>query len=81
MRYADVMSFRASVIAGRLVLDEETDLPEGTVVDLVMDDEGDSLDAAERAALEQALQSAHRDVPDGRTRPASDLLRELRARR
>jgi hypothetical protein len=75
------MSVRATVTAGRLVLDEETDLPEGTVLDLVLDDEGDSLDESERAALERALQAAHRDAVDGRTRPASDLLRELRARR
>jgi hypothetical protein len=75
------MSVRATVTAGRLVLDEETDLPEGTVLDLVLDDEGDSLDEGERAALERALQDAHRDAVDGRTRPASDLLRELRPRR
>lgn len=75
------MSVRATVTAGRLVLDEETDLPEGTVLDLVLDDEGDSLDEGERAALERALQAAHLDAVDGSTRPASDLLRELRARR
>jgi hypothetical protein len=75
------MSIRAAVTAGRLVLNEETDLPEGTVLDLVLDDEGDSLDALERVALEQALQAAHRDALDGRTRPAADLLQELRARR
>lgn len=75
------MSIRATVTAGRLVLDEETNLPEGTVLDLVLDDEGDSLDELERAALEHALQAAHRDALDGRTRPAADLLRELRARR
>lgn len=81
LRYATGMSVRATVTAGRLVLDEETDLPEGTVLDLVLDDEGDSLDESERAALERALQAALRDAVDGRTRPASDLLRELRARR
>jgi len=75
------MSIRASVTAGRLVIDEETDLPEGTVLDLVLDDEGDSLDHAEHAALERALQEAHRDALDGRSRLADDLLRELRARR
>lgn len=75
------MPIRASVTAGRLVLDEETTLPEGTVLRLVLDDEGDSLDRGERAALELALQAAHLDALEGRTRPASELLRELRARR
>ena len=35
--------FRARVEKGRLVRDEPTTLPEGTVIDLVMDDEGDDL--------------------------------------
>lgn len=34
---------RARVEKGRLVLDEPTTLPEGTLVDLVVDDEGDDL--------------------------------------
>ena len=75
------MPIRASVTDGRLVLDEETNLPEGTVPRLVLDDEGDTLDRGERAALERTLQAAHRDTLEGRTRPASNLLRELRARR
>ena len=36
-------SLRARVQNGRLVLDEPTGLPDGTVVDLVADDEGDDL--------------------------------------
>ena len=75
------MSIRASVSAGRLIVDEKTDLPEGTVLDLVLDDEGDSLDEAEHAALEQALRASDDEALRGRVRPASDILRELRARR
>ncbi len=75
------MSIRASVTAGRLVVDQKTDLPEGTVLDLVLDDEGDSLDEGERAALERALRASQDDALLGRLRPASELLRELRARR
>lgn len=42
--YAEYMSqLRARVENGRLVLDEPTTLPEGTVIDLVADDEGDDL--------------------------------------
>ena len=38
-----MIPFRARVENGRLVLDEPTTLPEGTVIDLVADDEGDDL--------------------------------------
>jgi hypothetical protein len=75
------MSIRASVVAGRLVVDEPIDLPDGTVLDLVLDDEGDSLDDSERHALEEALVRAHQEAVAGRTRPASELLKELRSRR
>jgi hypothetical protein len=75
------MSIRASVTAGRLVVDEKLDLPEGTVLDLVLDDEGDSLDEAERAALEGALVASHAATQRGELRPAADVLRKLRARR
>jgi hypothetical protein len=75
------MSIRASVVAGRLVVDEQTDLPEGTVLDLVLDDEGDNLDEAERAALREALSRSHHQALAGQTREASEILRTLRSRR
>ena len=42
---------RARVQKGRLVLDEPTKLPEGTVIELVADDGGDDLTEQERRAL------------------------------
>jgi len=63
---------------GRLVLDEPTELPEGTVVSLVADDEGDDLTDAERRALHEALSASWQSVEAGRVRPASDILDELR---
>jgi hypothetical protein len=72
---------RARVEKGRLVLDEPTTLPEGTVVDLVLDDEGDDLTDEERRALHDALSSAARSAETGRLRPASKILDELRQRR
>lgn len=72
---------RAHVQKGRLVLDEPTDLPEGTVVDLVADEEGDDLDDAERAALERAIAAASQSLKSGRGRPAEDVLRELPSER
>ena len=48
-------ALRARVEKGRPVLDEPRTLPEGTVVDLVVDDEGDELTSGERRALHEAL--------------------------
>lgn len=72
---------RAHVEKGRLVLDEPTTLPEGTVVDLVADDEGDDLTDEERRALHEALSASWKSAEEGRLRPASAILDELRQRR
>ena len=74
-------SLLARVEKGRLVLDEPTDLPEGTLVSLVADDEGDDLTDAERQALHEALSASWRSAEAGRVRPASAILDELRQRR
>lgn len=67
---------KAQVRGGRLVLDEPTDLPDGTEVELtpVLDDD---LDAEERRALESSLarsaaQLARNDLVD-----AAEVLRRL----
>jgi hypothetical protein len=72
---------RARVRNGRLVLDEPTTLPEGTVIDLVADDEGDDLTDEERRALHSALSASWNSAEAGRLRPASAILDELRRRR
>lgn len=72
---------RARVTGGRLILDEPTDLPEGTVLDLVVDDEGDDLDAAERASLDAAIVRAWEQVQSRSAIPAEDVLSDLRGRR
>ena len=72
---------RARVENGRLVLDEPTTLPEGTVVDLVADDEGDDLTNDERRALHDALLTSWRSAEAGGLQPASRILDELRRRR
>ena len=80
--YSRCMSpLRARVEKGRLVLDEATTLPEGTVVDLVADDDGDDLTEAERRALHEALSASWRSAEAGRLRPASAVVDELRQRR
>lgn len=60
-------------------MDEPTDLPEGTVLELVADDEGDDLDATERAALHDAIERAMDAARAGKVRPAADVLAELRS--
>jgi len=70
-------ALRARVTGGRLVLDIPTTLPEGTEVDLVVDDGGDDLDEDERAQLRQAIERGLEDARAGRTRPIEELLNEL----
>jgi len=71
---------RAQVKNGRLVVDEPTSLPEGTVLDLVVDDEGDDLDSSERALRDAALLKAWQQAQTGSGRPAQDLIQDLRRR-
>jgi hypothetical protein len=72
---------RARVEKGRLILDEPTTLPEGTVVDLVADDEGDNLTDEDRRVLHAALEHSWESARAGSVRPASEILDELRSRR
>jgi hypothetical protein len=78
--YCDDMTFKARVKAGRLVVDEPTDLPEGTEVELLPLDPGDWLDEEDRAALHKALSDSEEDVKAGRLVDADAILRELRSR-
>jgi hypothetical protein len=72
------MTLKARVRKGRLVVDEPTDLPEGTEIELLPMDPGDWLDDDDRAALHRALVASGADVEAGRTTDANEVLRELR---
>lgn len=72
---------RARVQNGRIQLDEPTTLREGTVIDLVADDEGDDLTVQERQALHEALSASSKSAEAGRLRPAAEILSALRKRR
>lgn len=74
------MTLKARVKAGRLVVDEPTNLPEGTEVELLPLDPGDWLDEHDRAALHKALLESEEDVKAGRLVDADVVLRELRSR-
>jgi len=75
------MAVRAHVKRGRLVVDEPTTLPDGTVLDLVVDDEGDDLDAREREALHAAIARSWDEAKAGKVRPSAQVIRELKKRR
>ena len=80
MCYLDSVTLKARVKAGRLVVDEPTDLAEGTEVELFALDPGDWLDDAGRAALHRALADSEQDVKAGRLVDADVVLRQLRSR-
>ena len=74
-------TLKARVEKGRLVMNEPTELPEGTEVELVMADEVDDfadMDPEDRAALEESLRVSEEQIARGETRPASEILDRLR---
>lgn len=74
------MTIKARVTAGRLVVDEPTDLPDGTELELLLLDPGDWMDEADRAALHEALGQSAADVAAGRLVDATEILKALRSR-
>lgn len=70
-------TLRAEVKNGRLVLDEPTSLPEGTVLELAVAEPEDELDPEERAALHKALAESWQSAQAGRLRPVERLLEDL----
>ena len=65
---------------GRLVLDEPTDLPEGTELELVVDDEAVALTPAELRELDERLVRAERSIRAGRGIPGDEVFAKLRSR-
>lgn len=70
---------KAHVHNGRLVLDEPTDLPEGTEVELMRVD--DDFDPEERARLLQAIEKGAEDFERGDHMDGFEFVTQLRARR
>ncbi len=82
-RYTDAMvSIKARVQDGRIVVDEATDLPDGTEVELVavMDHSEDALGSSDRTAVEHALTQAAADIAEGRLVDGDEVLERLQAR-
>jgi hypothetical protein len=72
-------TLKAQVRGGRLVLDEPTELPEGSEVELVLADDGDDLDDADRADLLESLDRGAAQLRAGRGIDADEALARLRA--
>jgi hypothetical protein len=73
----------AQVRNGHLVIDEPTDLPEGTVVELKVvktEDPWADMDPEERAELEASIEEGFRDVENGDVVDAREFLAQLRAK-
>jgi hypothetical protein len=73
-------ALKAHVTGGRLVLDEPTELPEGTEVELLAVDD-DTFDAEERARLLQAIEDGVADFEKGDHMDGFEFIARLRARR
>ena len=75
------------VRAGRIVMDEPTDLPDGTKLELVEADpyahldDADEFDDKDRDRLSRVLEHSLAQAKAGEGRPMKELLAELRARR
>ena len=67
----------AVVKNGRLVLDEPTDLPEGTELELIVADGGDDLDDEERARMHASIGRGLADIEAGRVTDIDEVLSEL----
>ncbi|KYF96859.1 hypothetical protein BE17_05575 [Sorangium cellulosum] len=76
-----MQALKARVQNGRIVVNEPTDLPEGTVLELVVADPGDELDDEERAELHAALAEGLAELRTGGGIDAEAVLSELQARR
>lgn len=71
------LTLKARVRAGRLVLDEPTELPDGSEVELVLADEGDDLDDDDRARLHASILRSAEQFRAGLGIDAEDALARL----
>ena len=74
----ETMNVTAKVRNGRLTIDEPTDLPEGTEVELTEADPFGHLDEEELERLNEALRRGREQNDAGLGIPAADVIAELR---
>ena len=74
-----MQAFKAHVRNGRIVVDEPTDLPDGTELYLLPIQDGDELDDEERAALHAAIEESETELDAGQVVSEEELWARLRA--
>jgi uridine phosphorylase len=74
-----MQALKAHVRSGRIVVDEPTNLPEGTELYLVPGDDRDDLDTEERAALHEAIEESERELDAGNVVSEDEIRSMLRA--
>lgn len=73
-----VSALKAHVRDGRIVVDERVDLPDGAELDVYLyDAAADGMTAAERAALDRALDRSIAQADVGQLIDADDVLADL----
>jgi hypothetical protein len=78
-----MMTLKAHVKNGQLVLDEPAELPEGVEADILLHiaDPHDEMDEEERAELLRSIDEGLADVDAGRVRELKDVIASLGMRR
>jgi hypothetical protein len=74
------LNLRGRVQAGRLLVDEPIDLPDGAEVALSVVDDGDDLDNEDRARLHEAIRAGQAEMDRGEGIPAAEVIARLRTR-
>jgi len=72
---------RAIVRNGKATIDDLSRFPDGTEVEIAVIGDADELTVTELRELDAMLARSLEDEKAGRTRPAADLIAELRAMR
>jgi hypothetical protein len=73
-----MQTLKAHVRNGRLIMDEPTDIPEGSEIELVIAGDEDNLDEKERERLHRALRKSWASAKRGDTRPVQEIMRKLK---
>ncbi len=72
------LTLKGRVKAGKVVIDEPLDLPEGSEIELLVVDPGDDLDDDERERLHATLVMAEEEIERGEGVAADHLIESLR---
>ncbi len=73
-----MQTLKAHVRNGRLIMDEPTDIPEGSEIELVIADDEDNLDEKERERLHRALRKSWASAKRHDTRPVREIMHKLK---